>query len=186
MDGVLFSGCDNPLLDALVDWTLHCTHEAVYPLYTVVFVYYAFCLLFMILLRPVLVMKFLPIRGKVSIFSALYFLPVLVLIQAVFSGLLYYAFPYLMIICSIVSSAAHFAFRLDQSMKNLFISTILDIRNVVILFGHWVLHAYGIVAVTQLKNLSFNLSLMALVPFPALFYILTSRFTDPNEIHLTT
>lgn len=37
--------------------TVHCTHEAVYPLYTIVFIYYAFCLVLMMLLRPLLVKK---------------------------------------------------------------------------------------------------------------------------------
>uniref|UniRef100_T1J971 JNK1/MAPK8-associated membrane protein n=1 Tax=Strigamia maritima TaxID=126957 RepID=T1J971_STRMM len=163
--------------------TLHCTQEAVYPLYTIVFVYYALCLILMMLFRPLLVAKLLPTRGKVAVYAALYFLPVLCLLQAIFAGLIYFSFPYITIIISVVSSAAHFAFRLDQSMKSLLVSTVSDIRNVVILLGHWALHAFGIVAVTQLKDLSFNLSLLVLVPFPGLFYILTAKFTDPHKLH---
>lgn len=51
-----------------------------------------------------------------------------------------------------------------------------------ILLGHWGLHAYGIIAITQLKEGVLHGSLCALVPLPALFYILTSRFTDPSNI----
>ena len=42
--------------------------------------------------------------------------------------------------------------------------------------GHWALHAYGILAITELRQLSLHLSLLTLVPLPALFYILTARF----------
>ena len=59
----------------------------------------------------------------------------------------------------------------------------MDSRNLVILLGHWCLHAYGIVAVTELKQLSLHLPLICLVPVPALFYILTARFTDPARIN---
>ena len=52
-----------------------------------------------------------------------------------------------------------------------------------ILVGHWLLHAYGLVAVTELKKISLHLSLLCLVPVPALFYILTARFTDPARIN---
>ena len=44
--------------------------------------------------------------------------------------------------------------------------------------GHWALHAYGILAITELRQLSLHLSLLTLVPLPALFYILTARFVQ--------
>ena len=42
--------------------------------------------------------------------------------------------------------------------------------------GHWALHAYGILAITEVRQFSIHLSLLTLVPLPALFYILTARF----------
>ena len=81
-----------------------------------------------------------------------------------------------------MSCAAHYAFKLDQSVKSLLLTSVTYTRNVVILLGHWGLHAYGIVAVTELKQMSLHLSLIGLVPIPALFYILTARFTDPARI----
>lgn len=161
--------------------TLHCTQEAVYPLYTIVLVYYSFCLGFLLLFRPFLARKCLPTRGKASVYAAMYFLPVLAVLHATCAGLLYYSFPYITIIVSVISNAAHFAFKLDQSMKSLVLTTITDLRNLVILLGHWSLHAYGIVAITGLRSIPFHLGLLALVPLPAAFYILTARFTDPNK-----
>lgn len=69
-------------------------------------------------------------------------------------------------------------------MGSLIATTLFDVRNLVILIGHWALHAYGIVAITELRNLPFHSGLIALAPLPAVFYVLTARFTDPNKLHL--
>lgn len=66
-----------------------------------------------------------------------------------------------------------------QSMKFLLVSTVNDLRNILILVGHWALHAYGLVA---LDMAPWSL-IIALVPLPTTFYILTARFTDPNKLH---
>lgn len=68
-------------------------------------------------------------------------------------------------------------------MAGLLLGCVKDFRNLVILLGHWGLHAYGIVAITQLTEGVLHASLCALVPLPACFYILTSRFTDPANIN---
>lgn len=163
--------------------TLRCTQEAVYPLYSMVFIYYGFCLVSLFLLRPVLVFRVFSGQAKKSIFLTMYIIPAMALLHATTAGLLYYAFPYIVIILSIISMAAHFAFRLDQSMTALLLQTVKEVRNVTILLGHWFLHAYGIVAITQLQEPVFHSALLAVVPFPALFYVLTSKFTDPNKLH---
>lgn len=160
---------------------LYCTQEVVYPLYSIVFIFYAACLLLLMLVRPWLTSKFLPGRGRTAVYAALYFLPIYTLLHAVLGGLIYYSFPYMIIILSLISSAGHFAFKLDQTVAALFSSTLTDTRNLVILVGHWCLHAFGIIAVTELKE-TFHFGLLGLVPLPALFYILTARFTDPNKI----
>jgi len=163
--------------------SLHCTQEAVYPLYTTVFIFYSLSVLLMLLVRPCLSSKFLPSRGRNAVYAALYFFPLLALVHGVLGGLVYYSYPYIVIILSIVSCAAHYAFKLNQSAKALLLSTVTDTRNAVIVLGHWALHAYGIVAVTQLKEPSLHLPLLGLVPVPAIFYILTARFTAPERIN---
>jgi len=161
---------------------LYCTQEAVYPLFTMVFIFYSFALISMLLVRPVLSSKFLPGKGRNAIYAALYFFPIFALIHGVLGGVIYYSYPYIIILSSIVSCAGHYAFKLDQSVKSLLLTSVTDTRNLVILLGHWGLHAYGIVAITELKQPSLHLSLISLVPIPALFYILTARFTDPTRI----
>lgn len=56
--------------------------------YTIVMIYYAFSLLLMMLFRPAISYKFTQRRGTKSIYAALYFHPILIVLQAVLSGLL--------------------------------------------------------------------------------------------------
>lgn len=56
--------------------------------YTLVFVYYAFSLASMVLVRPLLSAKFVPHHGTKSIYAALFFYPVLVCLHAVLAGLI--------------------------------------------------------------------------------------------------
>ena len=56
--------------------------------YTMVMIYYAICLVNMMLIRPLLSTFPVAGRGTKSIYAALYFLPILVLIQAVLAGIL--------------------------------------------------------------------------------------------------
>ncbi|CAH1980870.1 unnamed protein product [Acanthoscelides obtectus] len=161
---------------------LYCTQEAVYPLYTIVFVFYISCLVAMLTIRPWVCRRYFPRQSKMSIYAAMYFIPILLIAHAVIGGLIYYSYPYLTIILSVISVAAHFASKMDQSAAALAKGAVTDPRNLVILLGHWGLHAYGLVAVTQLKQPLTHAPLLMLVPLPTVFYILTARFTDPNAV----
>ena len=107
---------------------LNCTQEAVYPLFTMIFVFYGFCALTMLCIRPWLSSKFLPGRGRSAIYAALYFLPILGVIHAVGGGLVYAADPYIVLILSVISSATHFSYRLDQSASSLILGCFKETR----------------------------------------------------------
>jgi len=158
--------------------TLHCTQEAVYPLYTMVFVFHAMCGILMLVARPALSAKLLPQRGRNAVYAALYFLPALSVVHAVLGGLVYASYQYIVVIASVISLAFHFAYQLDQSPKSLLVGCLKEPRRLIILLGHWALHAFGILAITQLKSTVRDLAMLALVPVPAIFYIATSKFTD--------
>lgn len=134
------------------DTTLYCTQEAVYPLQTMIFVFYLFCVTFMMIIRPALNVKFLPFRGKMAVYYALYIFPILSLLHAVAGGLICrktlshsklesllifqisdYSFPYLSIVISVVSNALHFSIKLDQTMKSLLETSVTQMRNVTII-----------------------------------------------------
>lgn len=95
-----------------------------------------------------------------------------------------YTFPYIVIITSLISSATHLAHKKDQTMLNLIVDTVVNIRNVVVLLGHWLFYAYGIIAVTELKESKFHWSMLTLVPLPTAFYILTVKFTDSSKLRI--
>ncbi|KOB62304.1 JNK1/MAPK8-associated membrane protein [Operophtera brumata] len=78
-----------------------------------------------------------------------------------------------------MTSASHFSRRIEQSAPALLISSVTDMRNLIIILGHWIVHAYGIISLTGFKELWY----LSLVPAPAMFYILTAQFTDPVKIH---
>ncbi|KAK9880614.1 hypothetical protein WA026_011851 [Henosepilachna vigintioctopunctata] len=161
--------------------TVHCTQEAVYPLYTIVFLFYILNLLFMLIFRSWLCWKILPRQSKMSIYAAMYYLPILGITHAIVGGLLYYVFPYLIVILSVISCAVHFAFSINQTVFSHIMTTLVSPRNMVILFGHWCLHAYGITSITEFKEPLFHSLLILLVPLPTLFYIFTARFTNPKK-----
>ncbi|XP_052574944.1 JNK1/MAPK8-associated membrane protein-like [Peromyscus californicus insignis] len=169
----------NPSPDYIT--TLHCTQEAVYPLYTIVLVYYAFCLMFMMLLRPFLVKKIQCSRYMLnpfeSIYAALYFFPVLTMVQAVTGGLLYYAFPYIILVASLANLAVYLVFAKIEIYSDL-----IRKDRLLVLFSHWFLHGYGLIALSREDQLEQNLSFLILVPFPLLFYFFTTKFTKPSRI----
>lgn len=79
---------------------------------------------------------------------------------------------------SMISNAAHFSLKLDQSTKSLIKTSVTEMKNTLIIVGHWALLAYGIVALNQ------HLAFLAFVPLPAVFYIFTVKFTDPGDVHI--
>uniref|UniRef100_G3NB90 Jnk1/mapk8 associated membrane protein n=1 Tax=Gasterosteus aculeatus aculeatus TaxID=481459 RepID=G3NB90_GASAC len=180
------SGAPSHLLPCSGDTPLRSVAQQVERLaggsYTIVLIYYAFCLVLMMMLRPLLVKKIACGLGKSdrfkSIYAALYFFPILTVLQAVGGGLLYYAFPYIILVLSLVTLAVYMSASEIQSFKNLTAKK----KRLVVLFSHWLLHAYGIVSISRLDKLEQDLPLLALVPGPALFYIATAKFTEPNRI----
>lgn len=127
--------------------TLRCTQEAVYPLYSMVFIFYGFALLLLLVIRPFIARKIADKNASKTIYLTMYLIPGLTLIHAILSGLICkysvmslplvlprqllqhlplnirsefladYLFAYITIVGSIISIAAHLAFRLDQRMS---------------------------------------------------------------------
>ncbi|CAH1793123.1 unnamed protein product [Owenia fusiformis] len=162
--------------------TLHCTQEAVYPLYTIVMIFLTFDLVMLMLVRPLLSTLCVKRKGTGSIYAALYFLPILVVVQAVCGGLIYYSFPYITLVVSVITIAMHFASFQEQEAKSLLKVNATNPRNIFIILGHWVIHAFGIVAVTQFKEPLLHGPLLLVIPVPAIYYLLTVKFTEPSSI----
>lgn len=155
--------------------TIHCSQEAVYPLMTIVLIYYAYSLILMLLFRPFL-LSFIaaPKQWSNPLYAALYFHPILVVSHAFIGGLLYYSFPYIIVLVSLIALAAYFVWTYVTSFHSLFEHTV---KNILVILWHLSLLTFGIVAISN-ENYYF----VALVPGPLIFYFLTVQFTDPENI----
>lgn len=162
--------------------TVYCTQEIVYPLYTMVLIYYTLSLLLMMTFRPWLCYRLSSVQGSRSIYAALYFLPILIVIHSVFGGIIYYTFPYITVVMSLFTNAWHLATADDQRMLALLRHSFTNIRSFVVLMGHFLLHMFGIASITRLENPTLHYPLFILSPFPTFFYIFTVRYTDPDLI----
>lgn len=89
-------------------------------------------------------------------------------------------YPYLAIVGSVISIAVHLSHHLDQNWLYL-VRSMLQCRNLGIVLLHWAALAFGIISLTELHSWSDYL-LLTLVPVPTLFYMLTSKFTDPSVL----
>ena len=64
-----------------------------------------------------------------------------------------------------------------QNFKDLLVKK--DI--IVILIGHWFLHAFSLIALTEWSKPNVDGPLFLLVFFPSFFYIITVRLSDPDN-----
>nr|CAG4635001.1 EOG090X0BGA [Alona affinis] len=165
--------------------TLHCAQEAVYPLYSLVFMHYGLSVLMLLLIRP-WVNKALEIKGRAAsmpIYAGLYLFPALTLIHGTMAGLIYYSFPSIIILLSLMSHAFHFASRSDQSWRVLLQETVSSFHNLIVVLGHWILHGFGLVALTMWLDAALLATILTLVPVPTFLYVVFARFTDPGKFH---
>lgn len=189
--------------------TLRCSQEAVYPLYSMVFMFFGLALIFLLIIRPLMARKVSDKNAGKTIYLTMYALPALSLIHAILGGIICkcdcffhdlcpnglslplsfshhpdYLFPFMTIVGSLLSLAVHLSCRLDQRMSFLFWNSIKDVRSLTILLGHWLLHIFGIVSLTKLRDPFRDLLFITLIPIPTVFYFVTSRFTDPSKLQM--
>lgn len=116
--------------------TLICTQERVYPLQTMVLIFYSSCVFMMLVFRPILNEKFCKNkveRASLAVYYGLYAFPLLALIQAIAGGFIYFSFPYISIIISCAINAINFAMKDDQDTKQLLINSLTSVRNIIII-----------------------------------------------------
>ena len=155
---------------------LRCTQEAVYPLYTIVFIYHAGCLLLLLTFRQLLVHFLKGISGRSSTYASMYFLPIVSVVHAIFSGVIYYSYPYLLLVASSIGTALYLS-KTAESWKK----TLSRAEPLIILLTYCLGNAYGMISITQFQYLVRDSILLLLVFLPTLFYFLTHRLTDPDR-----
>jgi len=174
--------------------TLSCSSELVYPLYSMPFVIFAFCLLNLIVLRSIvhglvaLSKKFCALSSG-PFYAALWTLPLLALLHAFLAGVLFYVFPHICLIGSLVLSTVHFAMEgrktLCQLTKIIFCSN--SGEHLVLIATHAAIFGFSIFSfiVSPQSGVSLSTSLLVPIlltlPVPTLFYIFTIQLTVPSR-----
>jgi len=68
--------------------TIRCTQEAVYPLYSIIFIFYALALAILLLIRPLIAHKLNDKNAVKTIYLTMYLIPALTVVHGVLGGLI--------------------------------------------------------------------------------------------------
>jgi len=169
----------NPTLKS--QQTLHCAQEIVYPLYTLPFVFYGFWFLFSVGVRPLIGLKLKPDEiGAIG--PSMYFCPLIIILHAACAGLIYYSFPYVVVVVSLSINALLLANLPEQTIRGLLNAVYEQPRQVFLLLTLLFINALGVLSLfTNTPDIK-QLWVFLIVPAPILFYIVTVQFTNPAKI----
>ena len=155
---------------------LRCTQEAVYPLYTSIFVYLIYCLVLMVICRGVLLPNLLKTRTLKALYAGLYILPVVGLVHTCLAGIIYYTYPHLMIFLSLIGVVI-FLSTLNQDYYN----NLKKPRHIGVLACYCVAHGYGIISITEMSVPYRDGPVLVLVFLPVVFYSISRKFTNAEK-----
>uniref|UniRef100_H2YRZ5 JNK1/MAPK8-associated membrane protein n=1 Tax=Ciona savignyi TaxID=51511 RepID=H2YRZ5_CIOSA len=167
--------------------TIFCGQEAVYPLYSIIFVCYLLSLGLMVVIRPI-AYYLIPrnLRTKMytkTLYATLYLHPILVAIHAVFAGLIYYSFPYLTVLATMVAMVKYYVGCDAMTIQSIFGQG--RGQHIFVLIWHLLVLCAAVIPIilTSYPALTFqNLLFLLCTPFPLVFFLLTEHFSDPKNI----
>uniref|UniRef100_A0AC34QV06 Uncharacterized protein n=2 Tax=Panagrolaimus sp. JU765 TaxID=591449 RepID=A0AC34QV06_9BILA len=172
--------------------TLKCSSELVYPMFSFPFANLAFNLLNLLILRTFLYLiahfkseKKLPSE---PFYAVLWTLPLISLVHSICSGLIYYSFPYIMLLTSLTLTAFHFAYEGRKNIKQLLQIIFTEPENFITMIIHMALFGFSLYSIYLSVPNYFLLSktkiyglIGAMLPLPSIFYILTVKLTIPQR-----
>ena len=156
----------NPTSDYLS--ARRCTVEAVYPLYSAIFIQLLISFGIMVILRGIIVRMMFKNCGRLSFYAGLYIIPIIAALHSCLGGVLYYIFPYLVLFLSAVGIAVFLS-----KLSNGYFRKLRDPKNIAILICYSIAHGYGIISITVMKEPSHDGPLLLLVFLPFCFYTIT-------------
>jgi len=161
----------NPV-DARYTKKFRCSYEVVYPFQSLILVLYTFSTILMLLIRPFFVIILHRKYVYRSIYNALHFYPCLIFLHVLCGGLIYYSFPTLTVVSSIVFNAIHFTYVSNdkENWSKFILALRRDVRNWLIYFLHVIVLCCGLITF----EVSLPMLWMAFVP--GLLYILLWKF----------
>ncbi|KRX13839.1 JNK1/MAPK8-associated membrane protein, partial [Trichinella nelsoni] len=150
----------NPVID--YTRTVHCTQEAVYPLYFLPFVYYLFSLLSLSIIHPIVVCVF----------------------KLKKEGASDYAFPYIILFAAICLNAMHLALYETQTPICILHDMWRKKQNLAVLGVLIYLYLYGILSISRFSSYWVYNVMLLFIPAPSIFYVLTVKFTHPHRLNM--
>ncbi|KRZ08299.1 RNA-binding protein 25, partial [Trichinella zimbabwensis] len=150
----------NPVIDYTK--TVHCTQEAVYPLYFLPFVYYLFSLLSLSIVHPIVVCVF----------------------KLKKEGASDYAFPYIILFAAICLNAMHLALYETQTPICILNDMWRKKQNLAVLCVLIYLYLYGILSISRFSSYWVYNVMLLFIPAPSIFYVLTVKFTHPHRLNM--
>jgi len=179
----------NPIINYTL--TMKCSSEIVYPLYSLPFANLAFNLANLLVFRTALYSiscskspKKLPAEPY---YAVLWTLPLIAVFHAIFSGIIYYTFPYILLFASLTFNALHFAYEGRKNIQQLIEAIFKDPEHLLTLAFHMALFGFSLYALYLSTSSYFEFSkakayglIGALLPLPSIFYILTVKLTIPS------
>ncbi|VDP90795.1 unnamed protein product [Echinostoma caproni] len=167
-----------------------CSYEVVFPFISLPLTYYGLSALFCLLVySAVLCCVYREKAWQRVTYHALYTYPILCVLICVFGGLLYFSFPYVLLLLALIHSVYRFPVLFDYCVQPAD-GTLLPLCNPGMLCralitnaGRYLptllvsmfCYAYGLIALTH----SISVWAVLLTPFPFLFYAITLPFTHP-------
>jgi len=197
--------CDT---DKLSDWytvfynpkinhtqVVHCAQEAVYPFYSVIFVMYLVSLILMLSIRVwfsnILIKSSSHRKQRTNVlYKTMYLYPILAAIHGIGAGLIFYSYPYLIVLSSIFGLVHYSVKQNILSLKKIFTGS-KCYQHFIFIICHFSTLAYSILAIGSgfdptLQTLNENLPFLAFVPVPLVFMVLTESFSRPDKIEKET
>jgi len=149
--------------------SMHCSSEAVYPLFSLILMFYAFAVVLTVAIRIAVCYRFCNQDGKRSIYFSLYLFPVLTLIHVILSGVIYYAFPYFVIVMSLVFNIIYFSYFKKECFTNFYI-----LAHLIVFYVSFV---FAIMSLIVFFQSTWYLTIVAVIvpAFPPTIYLAISK-----------
>ncbi|CAF0715306.1 unnamed protein product [Brachionus calyciflorus] len=170
---------------------LNCTHEVVYPFYSLVMVFLLLVIFNMLLIRTV-AKKFVfdnniyNIFLNKSTFAALYFIPILFLVHTIAGGIIYYTYPFATIVGFLISNNFHLTSAFKENFQKSRIINSLKLlvnkRNLFIQLIHVYFYLFAIISLTKLQSV-YDLLYLLCVPIPLVFFFISYKHSDPKRLN---
>lgn len=176
---------------------MRCAYEVVFPLYSMPYAHCLFLMLYIIIFRGVLYSTLLykTYNGK-PFYYALLSLPIVIVVHGLMSGIIYYTFPYVLLIGSVVAITVQLALEGKRTIKELLVRLAKSATRLLFLFMSMAILAFALIALLSIHYFNFyvpplNVDLelisrrwyiLLLVPLPPVVYILSMPFSHPSAV----